>query len=158
MTITSDEGIREVLTKVKTIALVGASPNPDRPSHAVMRYLIDRGYHVIPVNPVVPEILGMKVAPSLESIEEPVDMVDVFRNTEAAAPVCDEAVAIGAKYIWLQLDVLPVEAAARAEAAGLGVVMDRCPAIEMPRLGMGPENPHRPEVSRRRSEGGESRA
>jgi predicted CoA-binding protein len=144
MTVTSDEGIREVLTNTKTIALVGASSNPDRPSHAVMHYLLDRGYHVIPVNPNESEILGQTVVKSLQEIGEPVDMVDVFRNSEAAGPICDEAVEIGAKYVWLQLGVIHEEGARRAEEAGLQVVMDRCPAIEMPRLGMGPPNPHNP--------------
>lgn len=144
MTVTSDEGIREVLTQTKTIALVGASANPERPSHAVMRYLIDQGYDVIPVNPTETEIVGLKTVGSLKEITRPVDMVDVFRNSEAAGPVCDEAIAIGAKYIWLQLGVINEEGARRAEEAGLQVVMDRCPAIEMPRLGMGPQNPHNP--------------
>jgi uncharacterized protein len=149
MTVTSDEGIREVLTQTKTIALVGASNNPDRPSHAVMRYLIDRGYNVIPVNPMEPEIVGIKTVGALKDIDIPVDMVDVFRNSEAAGPVCDEAVEIGAKYIWLQLGVINEAGVARAESAGLEVVMDRCPAIEMPRLGMGPPNPHNPANRRR---------
>jgi len=144
MPINSDEGIREVLSSTKTIALVGASPNPDRASHAVMHYMLDRGYHVIPVNPNEKEILGQKVVASLKDIQEPVDMVDVFRTAEAAGPVCDEAIAIGAKSVWLQLGVINEEGARRAEAAGLKVIMDRCPAIDMPRLGMGPANPHKP--------------
>ena len=144
MPINSDEGIREVLSNTKTIALVGASPNPDRASHAVMHYMLDRGYRVIPVNPNEKEILGQKVVASLKDIQEPVDMVDVFRTSEAAGPLCDEAIAIGAKSIWLQLGVINEEGAKRAEAAGLKVIMDRCPAIDMPRLGMGPANPHKP--------------
>ena len=144
MPINSDEGIREVLSSTKTIALVGASPNPQRPSHAVMHYMLDRGYHVIPVNPNEKEILGQKVYASLKDIKEPVDMVDVFRVSEAAGPLCDEAIAIGAKSVWLQLGVISEEGARRAEAAGLKVIMDRCPAIDMPRLGMGPPNPHKP--------------
>ncbi len=144
MPINSDEGIREILSSTKTIALVGASPNPERASHAVMHYMLDRGYRVIPVNPNETEILGQKVVASLKDIQEPVDMVDVFRTSEAAGPLCDEAIAIGAKSVWLQLGVINEEGAKRAEAAGLKVIMDRCPAIDMPRLGMGPANPHKP--------------
>ena len=144
MPIDSDEGIREVLSTTKTIALVGASPNPQRASHAVMHYMLDRGYRVIPVNPNEKEILGQKVFASLKDIREPVDMVDVFRTAEAAGPLCDEAIAIGAKSIGLQLGEINEEGARRAEAAGLKVIMDRCPAIDMPRLGMGPPNPHKP--------------
>jgi len=146
--INSDEGIRDLLNNTKTIALVGASPDPERASHAVMRYMIDRGYRVFPVNPNEKEILGMKVYSSIKDIPEPVDMVDIFRNSEAAGPVCDEAIAIGAKSVWLQLRVINEEAATRCEAAGLKVVMDRCPAIDMPRLGMGPPNPHKPKRAR----------
>ena len=90
MPINSDEGIRDVLSSTKTIALVGASPNPERASHAVMHYMLDRGYRVIPVNPNEKEILGQKVVASLKDIQEPVDMVDVFRTSEAAGPLCDE--------------------------------------------------------------------
>jgi predicted CoA-binding protein len=144
MPINSDQGIRDLLRSTKTIALVGASPDPNRASHAVMRYMIDLGYRVFPVNPNEKEILGMKVYASLKDIPEPVDMVDIFRKSELAGAVCDEAIAIGAKSVWLQLRVIDEEAAKRCEAAGLKVVMDRCPAIDMPRLGMGPPNPHKP--------------
>ena len=144
MPINSDEGIRELLSSTKTIALVGASTNPQRASHAVMRYMMDRGYRVIPVNPNEQEICGQKAYASLKDIPEPVDMVDVFRRSEDAGPICDEAIAIGAKSIWLQLAIINEEGAKRAEAAGLKVVMDRCPAIDMPKLGMGPPNPHKP--------------
>jgi predicted CoA-binding protein len=150
MSITTDEGIIEILQTTKTIALVGASPNPDRPSHAVMHYLMDLGYKIIPVNPTEPEILGLKTVASVTDITEPVDMVDVFRNSEAAGPVIDDAIAIGAKYVWMQLGVFNEPGVARAEAAGLQVVVDKCPAIEMPRLGIGPENPHTPERRRAR--------
>ena len=136
MPINSEEGLRELLSSTKTIALVGASPNPDRASHSVMHYMLDRGYRVIPVNPNETEILGQKVYASLKDIPEPVDMVDIFRRSELAGAAVDEAIAIGAKAVWLQLCVVDPAAAARAEAGGLKVVMDRCPAIEIPRLGL----------------------
>jgi len=144
MPIHSDADIRELLTSTKTIALVGASANSQRASNAVMHYMLDRGYRVIPVNPNEKEILGQTVFASLKDIPEPIDMVDVFRTSEAAGSICDEAIAIGAKSVWLQLGVINEEGAQRAEAAGLTVVMDRCPAIDMPRLGLGPANPHKP--------------
>jgi uncharacterized protein len=141
-----DSYIGGILNSVKTIAMVGASANDVRPSWFAMKYLLGKGFRVIPVNPgqAGKEILGQKVYARLADIPEPVDMVDIFRNAEAAGPVCDEAIAIGAKSIWLQLRVINEPAAQRAEAAGLKVVMDRCPAIDMPRLGMGPANPHKP--------------
>ena len=150
MPITTDEGITKLLQSTKTIALVGASPNPDRPSHAVMRYLIDLGYDVYPVNPMEDEIVGLKCYKSVSDIPVKVDLVDVFRNSEVAGPVIDEAVAVGAKYVWLQLGIFNDAAIARAEAAGLECVVDKCPAIEMPRIGIGPENPHKPERRRAR--------
>jgi uncharacterized protein len=135
----SDAYIRGILEATRTIAVVGASPRPDRPSHRVMQFLQRQGYRCIPVNPFAAgsEILGERVFARLADIREPVDMVDIFRRSEMAGAAVDDAIAIGAKIVWTQLDVRDDEAAARAEAAGLKVVMDRCPAIEIPRLGIG---------------------
>jgi len=132
----SNQYIRDILGEVKTVAMVGASPNWNRPSFFVMKYLQAKGYRVIPVNPGAAgqEILGETVYASLKDVPEPVDMVDVFRNSEAAGPIIDEAIEIGAKVVWMQLTVRNDEAAKRAEAAGLEVVMDRCPKIEFARL------------------------
>jgi predicted CoA-binding protein len=149
MPVTTDEGIIEVMQNTKTIALVGASNNPDRASYAVLRYLLDLGYTIYPVNPMEEEVFGMKSYASVKDVPRPVDMVDIFRKSEDAAPIVDEAVEIGAKYVWLQLDIFADEQVARAEAAGLKCVVDKCPAIEMPRLYIGPENPHK--RSRRRA-------
>lgn len=134
----SDDLIREVLTAARVIAMVGASPQPERDSNDVMAFLLARGYRVIPVNPTVAgrKIHGQKVVAGLGEIEEPVDMVDIFRNPEAAGEAVDGAIAIGAKAVWLQLGVINEAAAARARDAGLKVIMDRCPKIEMPRLGI----------------------
>ena len=136
-----DATIRSVLTGAKTIAVVGWSPKEDRPSHRVAAFLAGRGYRVIPVNPgqAGQVALGATVRASLAEVAEkdgPVDMVDIFRRSEEAGAVADEAVAIGAKAVWMQLGVVNEAAAARARAAGLSVVMDRCPAIEIPRLGL----------------------
>jgi predicted CoA-binding protein len=128
--------IRQILRETKTIAMVGASTNWTRPSFFVMKYLQLKGYRVIPVNPASAgqELLGEKVRATLKEIDVPVDMVDVFRASEHVGPIADEAIAIGAKTLWLQLTVRNDDAAAKAEAAGLKVVMDRCPKIEFGRL------------------------
>jgi predicted CoA-binding protein len=137
---TEDELIRDILTSTRTIALVGASANPARASNDVMAFLIERGYEVFPVNPSagVDEILGRKVYTSLAEVPEPIDMVDVFRRSEAAGEVCDEAIAVKAKVVWMQLGVINEAGKERAESAGLKVIMDRCPKIETPRLGIPP--------------------
>ena len=140
MPLTSDQDIAHLLSRVRYIALVGASDRPGRASNSVMRFLQTRGYKVFPVNPqlVGQEIHGEPVVASLSDIEEPIDMVDIFRRPQAAGEAVDEAIAVGAKSVWLQLGVINHEAAARAEAAGLDVVMDRCPAIDIPRLNVAP--------------------
>lgn len=134
----SDDDIRAILHEVHTIAMVGASPNTVRPSYFVLKYLLEKGYRVIPVNPgqAGKTILGQTVYGRLADIPGPVDMVDIFRSSEAAAAVVDEALALDPlpQVIWMQLGVRNNVAAARAEAAGLRVVMDRCPKIEYGRL------------------------
>ncbi len=134
---TTDAEIRDILTRVKTIAVVGWSPKPDRPSHGVAAFLKGRGYRVIPVNPgqAGQAALGERVVATLAEAG-PVDMVDIFRRSEEAGAVADEAVRLGAKVVWMQLGVMDEAAAARARAAGVQVVMNRCPAIEIPRLGL----------------------
>ncbi|UPT55206.1 CoA-binding protein [Dickeya zeae] len=134
-----DNDIKKLLTEVKTIALVGASDNPSRPSYGVMAYLLEQGYRVIPVNPGLAgeTLLGQNVYASLAEISEPVDMVDVFRQSNAAFEIAQEAIAIGARVLWLQIGVINEAAAVLAHDAGLSVVMDRCPKIEIPRLGLG---------------------
>jgi predicted CoA-binding protein len=136
MPLTRDDEIRQLLEETRTIAMVGASDRPDRPSYGVMAYLQSRGYRVIPVNPQITgeHIHGEYVFRELSQIGEPIDMVDIFRRPMAAGEAVDEAVAVGAKSVWLQIGVINHEAAARAEAAGLKVVMDRCPKIDIPRL------------------------
>ena len=130
--------IRDLLTTARVIAVVGWSPNPDRPSHGVAAFLARQGYRVIPVNPgqAGQLALGEVVQASLATLEGPVDIVDIFRRSEEAGAVVDAAIAIGAKAVWMQLGVRDEAAAARARDAGLRVVMNRCPAIEIPRLGI----------------------
>ncbi|MBN9437072.1 CoA-binding protein [Bosea sp. (in: a-proteobacteria)] len=134
----ADSLIRDILKSVKRIALVGASANEARPSWIVTKYLLDRGYEVIPVNPGLAgqTLLGRAVYASLKDIPGPVDMVEIFRNSEAAGPITDEALTLDPlpKVIWMQLSVRNDEAAARAEAKGLTVIMNRCPKIEYGRL------------------------
>lgn len=132
----SDHAARSILTRLRTWAVVGCSPEPSRDSHRIARLLKSRGYRVIPVNPAADELLGEPCYASLRDVPEPVDVVDVFRRSEAAGAHVDEAIEIGAKAVWLQLGVIDEAAAERARAAGLEVVMDRCPAIELPRLGI----------------------
>ena len=136
----SDAYLRDILQSVRTIAVVGASTRRGRPSHRVMAFLQRHGYRAIPVNPnAVGEVIhGEKCYAALADIEEPVDMVDIFRRSEKAGAAVDDAIAIGAKIVWMQLGVRDEAAAARGEAAGLKVVMNRCPAIEIPRLGLLP--------------------
>jgi len=138
MPLTADADIAQLLRETRTIALVGASDRPDRPSYNVMRVLQDWGYRVLPVNPQITgeHVHGEYVWRELGQIGEPIDMVDIFRRPIAAGEAVDEAIAAGAKSVWLQIGVINHEAAARAEAAGLKVVMDRCPAIDLPRLGI----------------------
>ncbi len=133
----TDSEIRDILTSVKTIALVGWSPKADRPSHRVADYLKRKGYRVIPVNPgqAGQQALGETVVATLAEAG-PVDMVDIFRRSEEAGAVADEAVRLGAKVVWMQLGVVDEAAASRARGAGVQVVMNRCPAIEIPRLGL----------------------
>lgn len=136
----SDADLRDILRETRTIALVGWSPKPDRPSHRVAEFLKSRGYRVIPVNPgqAGQSALGETVRASLSEIAEPVDMVDIFRRSEEVGAVVDEALSAlpGVKTIWMQLGIEDTQAAARAVARGLRVVQNRCPAIEIPRLGL----------------------
>lgn len=138
MPLTDDADIKALLEGARTIALVGASDRPDRPSYRVMAMLQEHGYRVIPVNPQITgeHLHGEFVFRELAQIGEPIDIVDIFRRPLAAGEAVDEAIAVGAKAVWMQLGVINEDAAARAEAAGLTVVMDRCPAIEIPRLGV----------------------
>lgn len=140
MPLTRDEDIYDLLAGTRTIAMIGASDRPDRPSYRVMAYLQSRGYRVLPVNPQITgeHVHGEYVWRELSQIGVPIDMVDIFRRPEAAGEAVDQAIATGAGSVWLQIGVIDEAAAARAEAAGLKVVMNRCPKIEIPRLGVPP--------------------
>ena len=122
---------REILRAYKTFAVVGLSDRPDRPSHSVALFLKQRGYRIVPVNPALTQVLGERCYPSLKEIPFPIEVVDIFRRSEFVGPIVDDAIAIGAKVVWMQLGVIDEIAAERARAAGLEVVMDRCPAIEL---------------------------
>ena len=140
MPLTSDAEIAQLLNEVRHIALVGASDRPERASFEVMSVLLAHGYHVTPVNPALAGqfIHGQRVVAALADVAEPIDMVDIFRNSEASGPIVDEAIQAGATSVWMQLGVINAQAAQRAEAAGLRVVMDHCPKIELRRLGIAP--------------------
>ncbi|HET7317238.1 MAG TPA: CoA-binding protein [Sphingomicrobium sp.] len=138
MPLRHDDEITELLTNARTIAMIGASDRPDRPSNGVMKFLQSRGYRVIPVNPTITgeHIHGEYVWRDLSQVGVPIDIVDIFRRSEAAGEAVDEAIKAGAEAVWMQLGVVNDEAADRAEAAGLKVVMNRCPKIEIMRLGL----------------------
>lgn len=138
MPLTSDAEIAALLGAARTIAMVGASDNPARPSHEVMAALQHHGYRVLPVNPAITgqHVLGEYVWDNLAQLGMAIDIVDIFRRSDAVGPIVDAAIAIGGRAIWMQLGVIDRGAAARAEAAGLQVVMDRCPLIEINRLGL----------------------
>ena len=136
MRLESDEAIAHLLAQVKRIALVGASAKPERPSHRVMQFLLDEGYEVIPINPGLAgqKLLGQTVHASLADLPTSVDMADIFRDAASLPEVTQDVVAVGIPAMWTQLGVVHSEAERTATAAGLQVVMDRCPAIEIPRL------------------------
>jgi uncharacterized protein len=130
------DDVRAILTGTRVWAVVGCSPDPTRDSHRIASMLQRRGYTVIPVNPLATEVLGERCYPTLETVPQPVEVVDVFRRASVAGTHVDEAIAVGAQAVWMQLGVIDQAAAERGRAAGLRVVMDRCPAIELPRLGL----------------------
>ena len=130
----SDEQLRAILANYRNVAVVGLSPDPGRPSNRVAQYLLENGYNVIPINPVVDEVLGLRSYPSLEDVPDPIEIVDVFRRSEHVPDIARAAVAIGAKVLWTQLGVMSEEGAKIAASAGLEVVMDRCALIEHRRL------------------------
>lgn len=134
ITVQDDETLRRILQEARTVAVVGLSADPERPSHQVASYLQRQGYRIIPVNPTIPEVLGEPSYPDLLSVPEPVDIVDIFRPARYVPEIVEQAIAKGAKVIWMQLGVIHFEAAQRAREAGLQVVMDRCMKIEHQRL------------------------
>lgn len=136
----NDHQLRNLLQNTRNIAVVGMSDKPDRPSHYVAQFMRERGYTIIPVNPQCTEIDGLKCYPSLRDIPDPVDMVNVFRRPDDIPPIAQDAVAIGAKSLWIQLGLVSAEAEAIAEAAGLAVVMDQCIKVEYARLFEGPQD------------------
>src|SRR4051812_10725721 len=142
-----EDTIRDVLEHCRTWAVVGCSPSRARDSHRIAAMLAARGYCVIPVNPNCDEVLGLRSYASLAEIDEPVDVVDVFRRSSEAGRHVDEAVAIGARAVWLQLGVVDEAAAGRARSSGLLVVMDRCPMIEYPKLLRAGQIPQQPSAS-----------
>jgi predicted CoA-binding protein len=134
MPIEDDWIIEKILRNAKTVAVVGASPKPGRDSGSIAQFLAGRGYTVLPVNPAYNDVLGMKCYPDLASTGSKIDIVDIFRKSEEVLPIIDDAIAIGASTIWMQLEVVNEDAAQRAEEAGLNVIMDRCIAVEHRRL------------------------
>lgn len=132
--ISAQETIQKILQDSRTIAVVGLSSDPERPSYEVARYLQQRGYRIIPVNPNESEVLGERAYPDLVSIPEPIDVVDIFRRSEAVPPIVEQAIQIGAKAVWMQKGIHHEEAAAQAQGAGLLIVMDRCMMAEARRL------------------------
>jgi predicted CoA-binding protein len=143
MPLTRDEDIADLLRNARTIAMIGASDRPERASYGVMKFLQEHGYRVIPVNPQITgeHVHGEFVWRELAQIGVPIDIVDIFRRPDAATQAVEQAIFVGAKAVWMQLGVINEEAAAKAEAAGLKVVMDRCPKIEISRLGLPPLPP-----------------
>ena len=131
---TDTKTLRRILTDYERVAVVGLSQNPSRASNVVARYLLDHGFEVIPVNPKYDEVLGQTCYPDLTSIPTPVDIVDLFQRAERVPPFVDDAIAIGAKVVWMQLDIVHEEAARKARSAGLEVIMDRCIKIDHARL------------------------
>lgn len=138
MPLTTDDELRTLLAGARTVAVVGVSDSPDKPSWGVMQSLQEHGYRVFPVNPRITgeHVHGEFVWRELNQIGEPIDIVDIFRRSEDVGPIVDQAIEVGAKAVWMQLGIENAEAAARAEAAGLQVVMNRCPKIELRRLGV----------------------